>query len=434
MLTYRKKVFIDRAIGAPLAFLLNAAATLTGLILRRKHGLPHLPKTVVVAKIVGIGSIVHTGVLCRAIKTTFPATQVVYVTSASNRGLMSRMKYVDAVLTIDESSMVKMIVSTVSIVLKMWRIRPELYFDLELYSSWAAILATLSLARNRYGFFRKSAFYKLGLHSHLLYFNTARPIDEIYLRLANAAGADGKPDIAGILAIKHEDRDVANNIMENKGIMGKPYIMININASELMLERRWPLRKWELLLEQATDLWPDISFLLAGSPSEKSFVTSLAKSGALINRKNVINIAGQISLTGYFALIERATAMVTIDSGPMHVALSLGVPTISLWGPGHPEHYAASLHNHHIIYRQIYCSPCLYHADYAPCNGDNQCMKRIPVDLVLKEMSLLIKRSLPGRFDAEFHLVDTESFNVNNMLLGLVKRPEIIRQRMEQGE
>ena len=67
MLSYKKKIFIDRAFGSVFAFILNGLTRLLGLILRRDRGLPKDPKAVIVAKIIGIGSIVHSGVLCRAL-------------------------------------------------------------------------------------------------------------------------------------------------------------------------------------------------------------------------------------------------------------------------------------------------------------------------------------------------------------------------------
>ncbi len=131
-------------------------------------------------------------------------------------------------------------------------------------------------------------------------------------------------------------------------------------------------------------------FLLSGAESEKDEVSFIYDSLANNTRRNVKNIAGQLSLEGYLALIERSKAMVTCDSGPMHMAVSLGKPTLSIWGPGSPQHYAHAALNHKIIYEPIYCSPCLYHTDFPPCNGDNQCMKRIAVKKVLLEFAGLL--------------------------------------------
>lgn len=420
MLTYKKKIFIDRVIGVPLVFLLNSLTRMLGLILRRNHDLSEPPKEIVVAKIVGMGSILHSGVLCRALKKTYPKSHITYITSHDNTTLISRMKYVDAFVTINDNNVIKMIASTCLVVLKLWKIRPDLYFDLELYSSWSSILATLSFAKNRYGFFRKSALFKSGLHTHLLFFNTAQYIGDIYLMLGRAAGAAGNENVEDIIQLKNEDYEECKKLLIKNSLKEKPFFIININASDMLLERRWPNEKWKFIIETLAKIWPEFSYLFVGSPAEQPFVSAVVDMLNQDAKAKTINIAGQISIGGYFACIRQAKAMITCDSGPMHIAISLATPTLSLWGPGHPDHYAIKTQHHRFIYQQIYCSPCLYHADTPPCNGDNQCMKRIDTSTVLSELSKLIGKPILDEKNTAYYSNDLNTGNETG-LLGLVK-------------
>jgi ADP-heptose:LPS heptosyltransferase len=78
-------------------------------------------------------------------------------------------------------------------------------------------------------------------------------------------------------------------------------------------------------------------------------------------------------------LIRNTQLMITNDSGLLHIARSLHVPIVSLWGPGAPAHYGGqSEKKHRIFYNaDIYCSPCIYKTDVPPCRGNNVCMKSI---------------------------------------------------------
>jgi ADP-heptose:LPS heptosyltransferase len=425
MLSYKKKIFIDRVFGSIVAFILNGVTRLLGLILCRNHGLPKDPKVVIVAKIVGIGSIIHTGVLCRALKITFPKTKLIYVTSITCKKFVSHMNYIDDILTINDSSLLKMVRSTVLLVYKMWRLRPELYFDLEVYSSWSSIIATLSLARNRYGFYRKSTAFRLGLHSHLLFFNTNKYLSDIYLALGNSAGADGTNNIGGLLNIKVDERQNITQYIQQLGLNQNEYIIVNPNASDLLIERRWPIQKWKLFLEIASEIWSNLFFLLVGAPSEKPYVDNIYNCLSKKCLKNIKNIAGQLTLGDYIALIEKCKAMITCDSGPMHISVALDRPTLSIWGPGNPQHYGTVKNNHRVIYEPVYCSPCLYHSDFPPCKGDNQCLKGISVNRVLKEFGNLINVPFHGGASLNALLKDEkeiEHHKDNKVVLGLVQR------------
>ncbi len=422
MLSYKDKIFIDRVFGSVAAFILNGLTRLLGLILRRNHALPKDPKVIVVTKFVGLGSILHSGILCRALRVKFPATKLVYITSIDCKEFIARMNYIDQILTIDDKTLFKMVRSTALLIFSLWRLRPELYFDLELYSSWSSIIATLSLARNRYGFFRKSTAFRLGLHSHLLFFNTNQHLSDIYLLLGCSAGAEGPKDLEGLLNIRANDRGICARILQQLNLYGYDYIIVNPNVSDLLIERRWPEKKWRLFLDVATKVWPSLIFLLVGSSSEKAYVNEIFNSLSVRTQENVKNIAGQLSIGEYLALIEKSKAMLTCDSGPMHIAVALDRPTLSIWGPGSPQHYGVIKPNHRIIYEPIYCSPCLYHADFPPCKGDNQCLKRILVKTVLKEFSNLINIPFPKDELLDTLLLDDAQDERNKkIVLGLVK-------------
>ena len=68
--------------------------------------------------------------------------------------------------------------------------RVDLYFDLEIYSAYSSLMALLSLARNRIGFYRESAQHKRGNYTHLMYFNTRSPIRYTYLQLGRLVGCE----------------------------------------------------------------------------------------------------------------------------------------------------------------------------------------------------------------------------------------------------
>lgn len=384
MLTYREKILLDRTLGVAISIVISILARILGFLLKRDHSPAQNPPLVGVAKFVGLGSIVNSALLCQALKKNFPSTKLVYVTSRSCAPLVNRLRGVEEIITIDDRSLVGMVTSNMRLLFTLWKIRPDLYFDLEVYSAYSSILSNLSLARNRYGFYRKSVTFKKGLFTHPVFFNTRRHIRETYGEMARTAGLsiEGLPEEP--LIIYPEDEEKAASFLSSQGWTKKRLVLVNPNASELMYERRWPQEHWAFFLREITSNWPDFIFALTGTTAEKSYVQEIINKLPAGTGDKVFNMAGRWDLGTFLAILKKAYVLVTVDSGPLHMAVALGVPTVSLWGPVEPDHYAPQEGNHVVIYRPPYCSPCLFHADVPPCGGNNVCMKNISPHVVLE--------------------------------------------------
>jgi ADP-heptose:LPS heptosyltransferase len=106
-----------------------------------------------------------------------------------------------------------------------------------------------------------------------------------------------------------------------------------------------------------------------------------------------------IDLTGYtksvrhlLAIFQRASLLITNDGGPGQFAALTPLPTLVFFGPETPALYSPLAPNIHCLYTALSCSPCLtaYNHRNSPCDGDNQCLKRItPARVLVKARSLL---------------------------------------------
>lgn len=391
-LSYRTKLALDHTIGVAAALVFKAVARILAVFLRRDHGVPSAPKVVAVSKLVGLGSVVYSGVLCRGLKQKWPDAHLVYVTGRDCAELARRMPSVTEVLVLDDRSLVTLAASGAALVWRLWRLRPSLYFDLEVYSSFAAILASLSLATNRYGFYRRSAGFKRNLHTHVVFFNTRSHISDVYGQMLSCVEGGERPGLQGTLAVRAADREEARTVLEPHGWHGQTVVLLNPNASDLMLERRWPTAQWVRLITEAVQAHPDCLWALVGSKSEQSYVASIVSELPADTAARVVNLAGVVSLGGFIGLLDSCGLLITSDSGPLHLAVALGRPTVSLWGPGAPEHYMPVDGTHEVVYSKTYCSPCLYHADFPPCDGDNICMKQLPVEAVSSATTRIFQR------------------------------------------
>jgi heptosyltransferase II len=394
-MTHKGRILADRLIAVPLAFFFNGLARLLGSVLRRNHSVsPQNVKVIIVGKLIGMGSILQASPLLKALKHHFPSAKVAFVTLRSNRELLSRLSCVDEILTLDDRNIFVMALSTLRTIFAMIRMRGDLYFDLEVYSAFASLLALMAVTRNRLGFYRYSVTFKKGIYTHLVYFNTRMPIRQLYLQLGRVAGVPaGESEITGPIRIDDSDRKRIPLLLSQspEWQLQKPYVVVNPNASDLLLERRWPVAHAVSAISDLIALGHQV--VLIGAPSEHAFVESLYQQLPSSAQKRVVNTAGVLTLGELIALLDGAACVLTNDTGPMHFAIALCRPTVCLFGPVNPEHYGQRIDHVQIIYSQVFCSPCLHEVDAPPCNGNNICMQRIQPQIVVEAVDRFVKQA-----------------------------------------
>ena len=388
-MTHKQRILADRILAVPMAFLFNGIARLLGGLLRRDHSISsENVKTIVVAKLIGMGSILQATPLLRALKRRYPEAKLIFVTLRSNQELLRRLSCVDEILTLDDRSVFAMGVTTLRTIAALIRRNADLYLDLEVYSAFASLLALCAVTRNRIGFYRHSTAFKRGIYTHLVFFNTRMSIRHLYLQLGRVGGTPaGEPEVTGPIRIDESDRAAIPSMLSNapEWQMGKPYVVVNPNASDLLLERRWPIEHAITAVTGLVSLGHQVA--LIGAANERPFVEGLHGRLPPAIQGRVANSAGLLTLGELVALLDGASCVLTNDTGPMHIAIALGRPTVCLFGPANPEHYGQILPGVEIFYSQVFCSPCLYEADEPPCNGNNICMQRIDPHAVVKSVS-----------------------------------------------
>jgi len=94
---------------------------------------------------------------------------------------------------------------------------------------------------------------------------------------------------------------------------------------------------------------------------------------------NGVNLVGQTTLSQLMNELSRCRALLTNDTGTMHLAAHLGVPTIALFGSTEPALTGPLGAGHTVIRHHVECSPCFLR----DCPIDFRCMKRISVSEVV---------------------------------------------------
>lgn len=152
----------------------------------------------------------------------------------------------------------------------------------------------------------------------------------------------------------------------------KPVVVIFPGAS--IAERRWGADRFRQVALQLAEL----GYL----PIVVGGITDQAD-GQLIAGGCGVSLAGKTSLAETAAVISKSLLVISGDSGVLHIAVGLGVPTVSLFGPGRALKWAPHGDRHHLLNRELACSPCTTFGTTPPCPYDARCMQEISVPMVM---------------------------------------------------
>lgn len=373
----KQQILIDKYIAKPVAFFFNFIVRALGQVLSIDHNLDNEFKTIAISKFKGMGSILQATPMLSAIKRKHPNAEIIFISTKPNRTILEKIDLIDTIVTVDDSSFSRFVITNIKSLWLLMKKRPEVYFDLEIYSDYSTLFTLFSLSANRVGFYLRSSSFRMGIYTHMMFFNPRVPISQVYLQLTKLIGCDDEG--AELYPLM--------NSIDNRSKRDRKYIVVNPNSSDLRLERRWPQKSFIELIQVILKGYPEYDILLIGGKGDEVVYTEEI-AGACKNER-VVNVAGKTSLDEVTAIINDATLMITNDTGPMHIAFCVKTAVVCLFGPCSPDQYGLSEYAH-IIYKKTYCSPCIHDFEVAPCNGDNVCMKLIEVKEVYDKVSELM--------------------------------------------
>ena len=105
---------------------------------------------------------------------------------------------------------------------------------------------------------------------------------------------------------------------------------------------------------------------------------------------NAANLCGALPLKALGGVISRCTAFVANDSGPMHMARALGVPTLTFFGSTDPDQFLFD--GHHAMFAGVECSPCHFYGRRKCPKGHFRCMLDLSSDQAWGALTTLVAR------------------------------------------
>ena len=197
---------------------------------------------------------------------------------------------------------------------------------------------------------------------------------EYYLELARALYADASQPSIRIQATA-EEKEQARALLATERIGATDrYIVINPGAAYGSAKRWGHDRFAETADRLGTEL--SVKVVIIGSEAERVIAeqvrSSMTVPAAILN--------GRTSLETLIGVISGAALMVTNDSGPMHIAAALEVPTVAVFGATNDAATGPWGTRARVVKEAVDCSPCMLRE----CPIDHRCMTRVTAEAVCR--------------------------------------------------
>lgn len=378
--------FIDRYAGIPLCWL---SGTVRKLWRRRT---PRSIELILVIKFFGLGSILLSSPTLRSVREHFPKSRIIFLTFSSNSEILDEIPFVDERWLVDPRTVVSFLRSSILLAGHLMTTRVDVVLDLEFFSKFSTLLGAIARPSRHIGFTLPTLWREwnltdsvpLDIHQHVTktFHDTLRPLGITGSRMLI-------PRFQTTLAEDSSDLESLNILVDGE------IICINPNAGRTSLERRWKPERFSQMIEILRQEFPSASLCLIGSADEREYIDGII---SLIGSPSdrIVNLGGSLKLKGLIALFSHSKLLITNDSGPMHLAAAVGLPTVALFGPESPLFYGPVGNRSINLYAGLPCSPCLnvYNAKVFQCPINVQCLKDISVDDVVAAAKTLLSEQL----------------------------------------
>lgn len=150
---------------------------------------------------------------------------------------------------------------------------------------------------------------------------------------------------AAVIEINDADRRGLDTWLANRGLAGRQFVLIQAGNKRTMRgwsrkratnTKYWPEERWAEVIRAVRADLPEHAILLMGVPAEHALNEDIRR---IAQVQDVYNVADDLPIRTLLPLLERASSLISVDTGPAHAAAALGCPTVALFGTSDPSLY-----------------------------------------------------------------------------------------------
>jgi lipopolysaccharide heptosyltransferase II len=314
-----------------------------------------------------IGDVLLTTPLLRAIRRRYPHSRITVLTRPAYAPLLSDNPHVNQVLEASPNTPLTDLAR---------QLRAERYSHLlDLHDSIRSRLLRL-MVPGRWSTYPKHRLAR----SVLIYtkrntYRDRRPVAERYFDAARGLGVAPDGDRPDFFLSPDAERETATWLARAGLTNGR---MLALAPGAAHATKRWPAEYWRVLVGRLLE--QGFGVTIVGGSGDAALGDSLAATEA---GGRVVNAAGQLGLQGTGAVLRRAMALVSGDTGVMHMAAAVGTPVVALFGPTvQPFGFFPYTRRSEVVELGLPCRPCSSKGGPRCPLGHHRCLRDITPEAV----------------------------------------------------
>lgn len=346
-----------------------------------------LPKRVLAIKFYGLGNIAMLLQVLRDLRNALPEdSELDFLTLEGNRALLEAAGLTTNVVTASLDN-------EIGFLRGVWRAiqftrarRYDAVIDFEQFIKLSAIVAYATGAPVRVGF-NTDGQNRAWLYTTRVVYTDSEHMSGIFHRVLRPFGI--RPTRGPVaMRIARNDEEAVAEILAAGGIDADSFPLITVHVGSgpnfyRVPLKRWPLENFVELCDAMVDRY-GAKIVLTGHGKEERELVDQAMAGM---RHSCVDTCDRLTVATLLALMRRSHLVVTNDTSVMHLAALVRTPVVAFFGPTAPIHYGPNNAEDLVIYRDLYCSPCLtnYNLKISRC-VEPICIRGIGASEVLAEI------------------------------------------------
>lgn len=370
---------IDRTAGAAIIVILAVYDRLKRMLgcVRSSENEPI--RRILVIKIIGLGDTALMMTPLNILARHYPKAKISGLVTSLSSGILAGQPVLQELIIYDIFGQDRGLGGLLRTIKAIRARKFDCVIDFEHHFKLVTVIAYLSGARKRIGFYHKKKPVRRFLYTDRIFLNPDQHMLRSFCDLLRPLDIE-TPELDRLEQIHYSEQDeqyvrewlAERNLDANDTLVG-----IHVGSGPRAQSRRWDPVNFMQMIKRLTSE-RTCKVILTGSADEYEMIEKIV---AATDRRMVFNCAGAMTLKQLSALFVKIDLVISNDTGPMHIAAAMGTPTIGLFGPNLPKRYAPYGTRNIAIYKGAPCSPCIdIHVGKVPHCSDPICMKRISLN------------------------------------------------------
>jgi len=280
-----------------------------------------MSRTIVALTLNHIGDVLFTEPAITALRAGYLTDRLVVITSPEGQAVLANHPAIDALWVRKRT-----LTGRWQLVGRLRKTAPRLVVSFSPSSFGLALAAFLSGAPQRFGFSVRPV--RRRFFTTALSFRLERHVADDYLALADGAGGKGERRLPRLF-LTDDEREHAHQTLRALGWDGTTPLL-GCHPFSSVTRKEWGDENFSAFLLWARERY-GFHPIIFGSLAEQD------RAERLTAQVQGISAAGKLSLRVFIAAASWCAAFIGGDSGPVHIAAALGVPTLALYGPTDPQ-------------------------------------------------------------------------------------------------